>query len=166
VLDLTTTEFADLYVGATLPAGPERLLSAGRAGYPLVVSVGALDMANFGPIETVPERFRERNLHRHNAAITLMRTTAEESRAIAGVIAERLNQATGPVTVFFPLRGVSMIDIAGQPFHDPEADAVLFATLRKRLDPRIKVVELDIDINDPTFAIAMADELHRLYEST
>jgi uncharacterized protein (UPF0261 family) len=166
VLDLTTTEFADLHVGATLPAGPDRLLSAGQAGYPLVVSVGALDMANFGPIETVPERFRDRKLHRHNASITLMRTTVDENRAIAGTIAARLNQATGPVTVFLPLGGVSMIDIPGQPFHDPDADAALFAALREGLDPRIKIVELDTDINDPAFAIAMADELHRLYEGT
>lgn len=163
VLDLTTTEFADAHIGSTLPAGPERLLSAGRAGYPMVVSVGALDMANWGPVDTVPERFRDRNLFRHNASITLMRTTPEENIAIGEEIASRLNQASGPVTVILPLRGVSAIDIPGAAFHDPEADEALIATLKAKLDPRITVIELDTDINDPTFATAAANELHRLY---
>jgi uncharacterized protein (UPF0261 family) len=164
VLDMTTTEFVDAEVGGVLPAGPDRLLSAGRAGYPMVVSLGALDMANFGPVETVPEKFRNRNLHRHNASITLMRTTRDEVEAIARTIAERLNQATGPVTVFIPRGGVSMIDLPGQAFHDPEVDAALFQTLRDNLDPRITVIESDADINNPELATAMADELHRLYQ--
>ncbi|MGC4192799.1 MAG: Tm-1-like ATP-binding domain-containing protein [Thermomicrobiales bacterium] len=166
VLDLTTTEFADAHIGATLPAGPERLLSAGRAGYPMVVSIGALDMANWGPMETVPERFRDRNLFRHNASITLMRTTPEENAAIGREIATRLNQATGPVTVMIPHGGVSAIDVPGAAFHDPEADAALIATLKETLDPRIVVIERDEDINDPAFATAAADELHRLYANT
>lgn len=166
VLDLTTTEFADAHIGATLPAGPDRLLSAGRAGYPMVVSLGALDMANWGPMETVPERFRDRNLFRHNASITLMRTTPEENAAIGREIAARLNQATGPVTVFIPRGGVSAIDVPGAAFHDPEADAALIAALKEALDPRISVIERDEDINDPAFAIAAAEELHRLYAGT
>ncbi|MGB3306898.1 MAG: Tm-1-like ATP-binding domain-containing protein [Thermomicrobiales bacterium] len=164
VLDMTTTEFADAHVGATLPAGPDRLLSAGRAGYPMVVSLGALDMANFGTMESVPAQFRERKLFRHNASITLMRTTLEENAAIGKEIAERLNQATGPVTVFIPRGGLSMIDVPGQDFHDPAADEALFAALREHLDPVIKVIESDADINDPALATAMADELHRLYQ--
>jgi uncharacterized protein (UPF0261 family) len=163
VLDLTTTEFVDAEVGAVLPAGPDRLLSAGRAGYPMVVSLGALDMANFGPIESVPDHFRNRNLFRHNASITLMRTTAEESIAIGTTIAGRLNQAIGPVTVFLPLGGLSAIDLPGQAFHDPIADDALFQALRKTLDPRIRVVESAYDINHPDLARDMADELHRLY---
>ena len=166
VLDLTTTEFADAHIGATLPAGPDRLLSAGRAGYPMVVSLGALDMANWGPMETVPARFRDRTLFRHNASVTLMRTTPEENAAIGHEIAARLNQATGPVTVFIPHGGVSAIDVPGAAFHDPEADAALVAALKEALDPRIRVIERDEDINDPAFAIAAAEELHRLYEGT
>lgn len=166
VLDLTTTEFADAHIGATLPAGPERLLSAGRAGYPMVVSVGALDMANWGPMESVPERFRDRNLFRHNASITLMRTTPEENAAIGQEIANRLNQAIGPVTVIIPLGGVSAIDVPGAAFHHPEADLALFAALKETLSPRITVIELDQDINDPAFANAAADEFHRLYADT
>ena len=166
VLDMTTTEFADLHVGATLPAGPDRLLSAGRAGYPMVVSLGALDMANFGTYESVPDRFRDRHLFRHNESITLMRTTPDECSAIGREIGERLNRATGPVTVFIPRGGLSMIDVPGQDFHDPEADAALFAALRETLDSGITVIESDADINDPVFARAMADELHRLYART
>ncbi|MGN6033049.1 MAG: Tm-1-like ATP-binding domain-containing protein [Thermomicrobiales bacterium] len=166
VLDLTTTEFADAHIGATLPAGPDRLLSAGRAGYPMVVSLGALDMANWGPMESVPDRFRDRTLFRHNASVTLMRTTPEENAAIGCEIAARLNQATGPVTVFIPRGGVSAIDVPGAAFHDPEADAALIAALKEALDPRIRVIERDEDINDPGFAVATAEELHRLYERT
>ncbi|MGN6483472.1 MAG: Tm-1-like ATP-binding domain-containing protein [Thermomicrobiales bacterium] len=166
VLDLTTTEFADAHIGATLPAGPDRLLSAGRAGYPMVVSLGALDMANWGPMESVPVRFRDRTLFRHNASVTLMRTTPEENAAIGREIAARLNQATGPVTVFIPHGGVSTIDVPGAAFHDPEADAALIAALKEALDPRIRVIERDEDINDPGFAVATAEELHRLYEGT
>ena len=163
VLDMTTTELADFQIGATLPAGPDRLLSAGRAGYPMVVSLGALDMANFGPVETVPEKFKDRKLFRHNASVTLMRTTVDENDDLGRLIAARLNEATGPVTVFIPLGGVSMIDVPGQDFYDPAADAALFQALRDNLDPRVQVIELDTDINDPAFAHAMANELHRLY---
>ncbi|MGB3330857.1 MAG: Tm-1-like ATP-binding domain-containing protein, partial [Thermomicrobiales bacterium] len=163
VLDLTTTEFADAHVGATLPAGPDRLLSAGRAGYPMVVSIGALDMANWGPMNTVPARFRDRTLFRHNASVTLMRTTPEENAAIGREIAQRLNQATGPVTLMIPLGGVSAIDVPGAAFHDPAADAALIAALKETLSPRITVIEREEEINDPAFATAAADELHRLY---
>jgi uncharacterized protein (UPF0261 family) len=164
--DATTTEFCDAVVGGVLAAVPERLESAGRAGIPQVVSLGALDMVNFGPEETVPERFRGRNLYVHNPTITLMRTTPDECREIAHVIAEKLNATTGPTELFIPLRGVSAIATEGQVFHDPEADAVLFETLRAELDPaKVVIHELDTDVNDPTFARAMADRLHALIEA-
>jgi uncharacterized protein (UPF0261 family) len=164
--DATTTEFCDAVVGGVLAAVPERLESAGRAGIPQVVSVGALDMVNFGPAETVPERFRGRNLYVHNPTITLMRTTPDECREIARVIAVKLNAATGPTELFIPLRGVSAIATEGQVFHDPEADAALFETLRAELDPaKVVIHELDTDVNDPTFARAMADRLHALIEA-
>lgn len=165
VLDSTTTEFADLVVGGTLAAGPDRLVSAGQLGLPQVVSLGALDMVNFGAAETVPAQFRERLLHRHNAAITLMRTTPEENTALGTLIAEKLNAAAGPVTLFVPTQGVSLIDVEGQPFHDPAADAALFTAIREHLGPNVTVREHDTDINDPVFATAMADELDRLYRA-
>jgi uncharacterized protein (UPF0261 family) len=164
-LDVTTTEFCDLVAGGVLAAVPERLESAGRRGIPQVVSLGALDMVNFGPMESVPERYRDRNLYVHNPTITLMRTTPEECREIAAIIARKLNAATGPTVLFVPLRGVSAIAVEGQVFHDPEADEALFATLRELVDTsRVEVHEVDADVNDPAFALAMANRLHALIE--
>ena len=125
-LDVTTTEFCDLVVGGVLQAVPDRLESAGRVGIPQVVSLGALDMVNFGPMDTVPERFSGRNLYVHNPTITLMRTTPDECREIGALIARKLNAATGPTELFVPLRGVSAIATEGGVFHDREADEALF----------------------------------------
>ncbi len=162
-LDVTTTEFCDQVAGGVLAAVPERLESAGRAGLPQVVSLGALDMVNFGPLETVPERYRDRNLYVHNPTITLMRTTPDECREIARIVARKLNAAVGPTVLFVPLRGISAIATEGQPFHDPEADEALFSTLREELDTaKVEVHELDLDVNDPAFALAMANRLDEL----
>lgn len=163
VLDTTTTELADSLVGGALPSGPERLETAGSLGLPQVVSLGALDMVNFGPLGSVPERFRNRRLHRHNASITLMRTTAEENAELGRIIARKLNQATGPVTLFVPKNGVSMIDVEGQPFFDAEADSALFGAVLDGINVNVGVQEHETHINDPAFATAMADELDRLY---
>ena len=164
-LDVTTTEFCDEVAGGVLAAVPDRLESAGRLGIPQVVSLGALDMVNFGPMETVPERYRDRNLYVHNPTITLMRTTPDECRQIAEIIARKLNAANGPTVLFVPLRGVSMIAVEGQVFHDPEADEALLSTLRERIDTsKVEVHELDADVNDPVFALAMANRLHELIE--
>jgi uncharacterized protein (UPF0261 family) len=160
VLDITTTELCDDLVGGVLSAGPARLEAAGRAGVPQVVSLGALDMVNFGARDTVPPRFEERNLYIHNPSVTLMRTTPEECAEIGRRIARKLAQATGPVSLFVPLRGVSMIDAEGQPFHDPEADAALFEALREGLrGSSVELIELDHNVNDEEFAIAMAEKL-------
>lgn len=160
VLDLTTTELADELVGGVFAAGPRRLEAAGAAGVPQVVSLGALDMVNFGPIETVPPRFGDRKLFKHNETVTLMRTTPEENAELGRRIARKLNAARGSVTLFVPLRGVSLIATEGGAFHDEEADAALFDALRRHLDPAVDVRYLDTDINDPAFARAMADQLH------
>ena len=162
VLDATTTELADDLVGGVLSAGPDRLEAAGELGLPQVVSLGALDMVNFGPLDTVPERFRDRRFYEHNPTVTLMRTTPDECAELGRRIARKLNAATGPLTLFVPLRGVSMIAVEGQPFHDPVADEALVAALREELDPSVDLRELDTDINDPAFATAMAERLHEL----
>ena len=162
VLDATTTELADELVGGVLSAGPDRLEAAGAAGIPQVVSLGALDMVNFGPAETVPDRFRDRRFHRHNAAVTLMRTTPAECAALGAQLAAKLSAARGPVTLFVPLRGVSAIAAAGGAFHDPAADAALLGAIRRDLGPNVTLREVDAEINDPAFATAMADELDRL----
>jgi len=162
VLDATTTELADELVGGVLSAGADRLTAAGQARVPQVVSLGALDMVNFGPRDTVPKQFEGRNLYVHNPTVTLMRTTPEECRELGRAIGEKLSAASGPTVLFVPLRGVSAISVAGQPFHDPEADAALRAGLAETLDSGIEVRARDEDINDPAFAVAMAEGLHEL----
>jgi uncharacterized protein (UPF0261 family) len=159
VLDATTTELCDDLVGGVLSAGPDRLEAAGRHGLPQVVSLGALDMVNFGARDTVPPRFEDRNLYVHNPSVTLMRTTVEECAELGRRIARKLSAATGPTALFVPLGGVSMIDAEGQPFHDPEADAALFAAIREGLDSRVELVEMDCNVNDDAFATAMAEKL-------
>lgn len=165
VVDVTTTEWCDEVAGGVLSAGPDRLGAAARRGIPQVVSVGALDMVNFGPFETVPERYRNRSFYRHNANVTLMRTTPEECRVIAKRIAEKLNAAEGPTILALPLKGVSMIDAPGQPFHDPGADQVLFDTLRAAIAPNVRLVEVDANVNDPEFAERIASEMLSLLDS-
>src|SRR5919108_493682 len=147
VLDVTTTELCDDLVGGVLSAGPDRLQAAGRAGLPQVVSLGALDMVNFGARDTVPPQFESRNLYIHNPSVTLMRTTPEECAELGRRIARKLSAATGPTALFLPLRGVSMIDVEGQPFHDPDADAALFDALRDGLDERVELIEMDHNVN-------------------
>ncbi|MDA0638561.1 Tm-1-like ATP-binding domain-containing protein, partial [Nonomuraea sp. MCN248] len=158
VLDLTTTELADDLVGGVLSAGPDRLTAAGRHGVPQVVAPGALDMVNFGPRDTVPDRFAGRELYAHNPAVTLMRTTPEEMAELGRRIATKLSGATGPAELFVPLKGVSALDAEGMPFHDPEADRACFAALAAFP----ATVRLDLHVNDPEFGRAMADRLHEL----
>lgn len=165
VLDVTTTELADELVGGVLSAGPERLTMAAAKGIPQVVSVGALDMVNFGPIATVPEKFTQRKLYQHNATITLMRTTIEENKALGEIIADKLNQTTGKTALYLPLKGVSLIDTVGQVFYGPEEDQVLFAKIKEKLNLElIELHELDLDINNPEFALAMAKRLVAMIE--
>jgi uncharacterized protein (UPF0261 family) len=164
VVDITTTEWCDEVAGGVLSAGPTRLSAAGRRGIPQVVSLGALDMVNFGAPETLPAAFRARRLYRHNPSVTLMRTSAAECIEIGRRIAEQLNRAAGPTVLMIPLRGVSMIDAPGQPFHDPAANAALFSSLRERLGRNVEVVEIDAHINDPVFSSAVAERMLQLLE--
>jgi uncharacterized protein (UPF0261 family) len=159
VLDLTTTELADDLVGGVLSAGPQRLEAAGRRGVPQVVSLGALDMVNFGPRDTVPAAFEGRTFHLHNPNVTLMRTTAEECAELGRRMGRKLSAATGPVALFVPLRGVSALSGEGGPFADPAADAALLAGVRAGLRPGVEVHEIDAHVNDPEFAAAMAARL-------
>jgi len=152
VLDITTTELADEMVGGIRTAGANRLEAAGEIGIPQVVSAGALDMVNFGPPETVPAKFKGRQFYKHTPTTTLMRTTKEENERLGKIIAEKLNQAKGPVTFIMPQEGVSSIDRKGQPFYDAEADTALLKSLKNTLADKVKLVEMDTDINDPQFA--------------
>lgn len=163
VLDLTTTEWCDELVGGVLAAGPHRLEAAGRCKVPQVVSTGALDMVNFGPYDSVPEAFKGRNLYKHNPSVTLMRTTVEENRKLGEIIAGKLNQAQGQTVLMLPLKGVSMLDVTGEPFEGAEEDSVLFETLRQQINPDVvQLIEMDTDINDQAFALAAAKRLIEL----
>ena len=154
VIDITTTEVADHLSGGILPCTEDRFGAIIRTKIPYVGSVGAVDMVNFGARDTVPKIFEGRKFYIHNPQVTLMRTTPAENRAIGTWIVERLNRMTGPVRFLLPLKGVSAIDAEGQPFHDAEADAALFAAIRAGWASarNRKLVEVDAHINDPAFA--------------
>ena len=159
VLDITTTELADELVGGVFSAGPHRLEAAGSKGIPQLVCPGAIDMVNFGAVDTVPAQFRSRNLYIHNPGVTLMRTTPEECSEIGRITAMKINRATGPVTVLIPLRGVSAIDKIGGPFYSQDALDAYCRALKTSLSPTIRLVELDAHINDEEFALAAAELL-------
>jgi len=158
-IDLTTTEVADMLVGGVFPADADRFGAPIRTGLPYVASVGAMDMVNFGPRDTVPERFRNRRLVVHNPNVTLMRTTRDENRAIGEWMGSRVNLMDGPVRILLPLGGVSLLDAPGKPFHDPEADAALFDALEKtvRQNAQRRIERVDANINDDTFVAAVVD---------
>ncbi len=165
VLDITTTEWCDELVGGVLGAGPDRLNAAALNGIPQVVSVGALDMVNFGPVATVPAKFKGRNFYEHNATVTLMRTTVEENKQLGEIIGKKVSQSVGETAFFIPLKGVSMIDAEGMPFEGKKEDKALFDALRENLDTnKVELIEMDNNINDDEFALAMAKKLIELLE--
>ncbi|TDH38383.1 UPF0261 family protein [Pseudohoeflea suaedae] len=159
VLDITTTEVCDMLLGGVLAATDDRFGAIARTGVPFVGSVGALDMVNFWAPETVPDRFSGRQFYKHNANITLMRTTAEECARIGAWIGERLSAATGPVRFLIPEKGVSALDVEGGVFFDPEADAALFQAIEESFEATAdrRIERLPFHINDPAFATAAAD---------
>jgi len=161
VIDISTTEICDLHMGGVMNAGEDRLGAVIRTKKPYVGSVGALDMVNFGAKETVPERYKTRNLYEHNPQVTLMRTTPEENKQMGEWIAEKLNRCEGEVRFLIPEKGVSMIDAPGMPFYDPEADKALFDAIEENFnqtDSR-RLLKLPYHINDKEFA----DELVKIF---
>jgi len=151
-LDITTTELADHVCGGALSAGPDRLMAAARAGIPTLLAPGCVDMCNFWAKDTVPERYRGRNLYQWNPNVTLMRTNVEENVAMGKMIARAANESTGPVAILLPLKGVSQLDSPGNPFWDPEADGACYDAIKSHLKPGIPLVEMDANINDAEFA--------------
>ncbi|MFK4566485.1 Tm-1-like ATP-binding domain-containing protein [Enterococcus sp. UD-01] len=163
VLDITTTEWCDELFGGNMPGGPHRLEAAAKNGIAQVVSVGALDMVNFGAMETVPEKYHDRLFYQHNPMVTLMRTTAEENKLLGLKIAEKLNLAVAKTILLLPLQGVSGLDAKGSEFYAPEIDQVLFDTLKQAItNPLVEIQELDYPINAPEFASAAATSLDQL----
>jgi uncharacterized protein (UPF0261 family) len=159
VLDMTTTEWADELCGGVLSAGPNRLEAAAKAGIPQVVVPGCIDMCNFWAIETVPDKYKQRNLYRWNPNITLMRTTPEETARMGAIFAEKLNASTGKVAFYIPWRGVSELDVEGKSFYLPEAMEAFVNTLKANLRKDIPIVEMQTEINDPQFSGATAQAL-------
>lgn len=162
VADITTTELADRLVGGIFSANETRLETAGRLGVPQVVTVGALDMVNFGPVDTVPEKFQGRNFYEHNPTTTLMRTTTEENKELGKIIAEKLNKSKGKTIFIFPKGGVSLLDRKGQPFEGEEQRKELYSSIKENLNEDIPFIEVDEDINDPAVAELIVEELMNL----
>ena len=165
VLDITTTEIADEIVGGIFPSGPKRFEKLMQKHVPLVLSVGAVDMVNFGALETVPSKFKKRLLYKHNAHVTLMRTSRDENREIARWIANKLNNSQAPWDILLPLGGVSSLDAPGQVFWDRDADAALFDELERSLkkDEQHRLHRLPYHINDPLFAEALCEKFLQQY---
>jgi uncharacterized protein (UPF0261 family) len=157
VLDVTTTEWADELVGGVLGAGPTRLDAAAKAGVPAVLAPGCLDMVNFGEPATVPAKFAARTFYHHNPQVTLMRTTPEECAELGAILARKANAYPAPAAILIPRKAISVISAAGQPFHDPKADAALFDAVKR--DAKVPVEAHDLEINDPAFATACAERL-------
>jgi uncharacterized protein (UPF0261 family) len=160
VLDVTTTELADELVGGVLSAGPDRLEAAGKHSVPQVIAPGALDMVNFGPLDNVPDQFKDRQFYQHNPNVTLMRTTVDENAELGQIMARKLRAAKGPATVLIPKQGISAIDKAEQPFYSPEAETAWIDNLKSGLSGSdVETLELDNHINDEAFAEKLAQTL-------
>jgi uncharacterized protein (UPF0261 family) len=159
VMDMTLAEIGAHLVGGLHDAGPHRLETAGRLGLPMVIVPGAADTIVLPPKDQVPEKFKNRRLNVHNPTMTTMRTSPEENVEIGKFMAEKLNQAKGPVCVILPLGGLSSIDRPGKIFYDPEANAALFSTLKKKLSPKIELIEDDRHLDDPDFAKRVGERM-------
>jgi uncharacterized protein (UPF0261 family) len=159
VLDLTTTEWADEFVGGILGAGPTRLEAAARNGVPAVIAPGCLDMVNFGSRDTIPEKFSERLFYEHNPQVTLMRTIPEECADLGRILAEKANLSAGPCSVLIPTQAISVISAPGQPFDDSVADQALFSAIKSNLREDIELKELSLAVNDPEFSRIAAETL-------
>jgi uncharacterized protein (UPF0261 family) len=167
VIDVTTTEVADFIAGGVMSAGEDRLGAIARTRIPYVGSVGALDMVNFWAPETVPEKYRARNLYRHNPQVTLMRTSVEENRRMGAWIADKLNACDGPVRFLVPEKGVSALDKDGAAFRDPEADEALFEAIARTLvqTPKRRLIRLPLHINDAEFSAALVANFREIVEA-
>ena len=155
VIDFTTNELTDELVGGIYAAGPHRLEAAARHGIPQVVVPGCVDFFVTGPRESVPPQWRGRPQYHHNPVLTLIRASREEMAETGRIMAARLSAARGPVVVAVPLGGLSIPNVPGGVFHDPEADAAFRTALRDHLRSDIQVVEVPAHINAPLFTDAV-----------
>jgi len=163
VLDLTTTEWADELLGATLSAGPDRMDAMTKARIPAVIAPGCLDMANYGERETLPAEYEDRTIYIHNPQVTLLRTNANECGELGRILAEKANANPAPTAILNPRKAISIISAEGQSFHDPEADQALFNAIHEHA--RCEVIDFDEEINSVVFAQAAARKLLSLINS-
>tara|TARA_B110000914_G_scaffold154284_1_gene135423 strand:- start:997 stop:2202 length:1206 start_codon:yes stop_codon:yes gene_type:complete len=163
VLDLTTTEWADELLGATLSAGPDRMDAMTKARIPAVIAPGCLDMANYGERETLPAEYEDRTIYIHNPQVTLLRTNANECGELGRILAEKANANPAPTAILNPRKAISIISAEGQSFHDPEADQALFNAIHEHA--RCEVIDFDEEINSEVFAQAAARKLLSLINS-
>jgi len=167
VVDFTIKELTDATFGGIFAAGPERLRTAGRRGLPRVVVPGAIEVLNFGPIDSVPAHFVDasRPLVRHNAEVTAVRLTSDELAHMGRIVAERLNEGSGPLAVVIPTGGLDSYSVPDGPFYDPASEARFVESLRENLRPAIQVLTVDADINDRKFADFVAETFRELEQS-
>ncbi len=165
VIDLSLSELTDHLVGGFHDAGPNRMEAAGREGIPQIIIPGCIDFFGFGPVETIPEKWRNRKKYYHNPIYTLIRPSHEEMKQVAEVMARKLNSARGLVRVVLPLRGMSIGGLEGGSSHDPEGDRIFFQTLKKGLKPHIPVYELDCHVNEETLAVKVVEEFLQVMNS-
>lgn len=164
VLDVTTTELADELCGGILSAGPDRLTAASNRGVPQVVVPGCLDMVNFAHIDAVPEKYQSRHLYSWSPDVTLMRTDLEENKKLGEILAQKLNNASGPAEILIPLKGISQLDTKGDIFYQPDIDAALFSSIRENATSDVPVTEVDAHINEESFARHLTTHLLKLIE--
>ena len=164
VLDVTTTELADELCGGILSAGPDRLTAATEMGIPQIVVPGCLDMVNFAQMDTLPEKYRTRQLYSWAPDVTLMRTNTAENGILGKQLVDKLIGAKAPVEILIPLKGISQIDSVGDIFYDSEADSSLFGAIKESADGRVPVMEVDAHINDEAFAKILVERLLKIME--
>jgi uncharacterized protein (UPF0261 family) len=157
VIDFTLSELANSLLDGIHATGPDRLRVAGRHGLPQVVVPGCVDFFNQGPADSVPEEYRSRKSYFHNPVATLVRIEADEEAELGRMVAERLNEAVGPVHVVAPTRGFSLADAEGGDLWDPEADRAFLDALRGALRPDIPYETVDAHVDDPAFADIVAE---------
>ena len=161
-MDITTTEIADELFGGVFTAGVHRLEAAGRMGIPHVIVPGCMDMVNFGPFETVPDKYKDRQLYKSKPTVTLMRTHIEENVQIGKVVAEKANRARLKPVILLPLKGLSRFDNEGGKFWWPEADKALFDSIKQYVNPEVQVIDFNCHINDEAFSDAAVDKILEL----
>src|SRR5690606_16537133 len=159
VLEITTTELADELCGGICSAGPDRLNAAGEMAIPQVIVPGCMDMVNFGPMDTVPEKYSNRQLYSWAPDVTLMRTNIEENIRLGEILGGKINQSFGPVIVLLPERGISQLDDQGKEFYNPEVNQVLFDSIKRKVREPVSVFELDAHINESFFATMAVNSL-------